>query len=59
MASEAKLVGAPPLPAIDAERARRKPVNRAATGESGTGFAELAPGQVFGGTIRFKVSSLR
>ncbi len=34
-------------------------VNRAAAGESGTGFAELAPGQVFGGTIRFKVSSLR
>jgi multiple sugar transport system permease protein len=31
MASEAKLVGAPPLPAIDAERARRKPANRAAT----------------------------
>ena len=31
MASEAKLVGAPPLPAIDVERARRKPANRAAT----------------------------
>ena len=31
MASEAKLVGAPPIPAIDVERARRKPANRAAT----------------------------
>ena len=31
MASEAKLVGAPPLPAIDVERVRRKPANRAAT----------------------------
>ena len=31
MAGEAKLVGAPPIPAIDIERARRKPANRAAT----------------------------
>lgn len=31
MAREAKLVGAPPLPAIDIERAHRKPPNRAAT----------------------------
>jgi multiple sugar transport system permease protein len=30
MAAETKLVGAPPLPALDAERARRKPANRAA-----------------------------
>ena len=34
MASEAKLVGAPPLPAIDVERVRRKPANRAATVKS-------------------------
>src|SRR6188508_3467690 len=31
MAREAKLVGAPPMPAIDIERAHRKPANRAAT----------------------------
>ena len=31
MAGEAKLVGAPPLPAIDTERVQRRPVNRAAT----------------------------
>ena len=31
MAREAKLVGAPPIPAIDIERAHRKPANRAAT----------------------------
>src|ERR687898_2624218 len=31
MAREAKLVGAPPIPAIDIERASRKPANRAAT----------------------------
>ena len=31
MAREAKLVGAPPIPAIDIERARPKPANRAAT----------------------------
>src|SRR3990170_2627746 len=31
MASETKLVGAPPLPALDAERATRRPRNRAAS----------------------------
>jgi len=31
MATETEVVGAPPLPAIDAERTWRKPVNRAAT----------------------------
>ncbi|EWY40170.1 hypothetical protein N825_36185 [Skermanella stibiiresistens SB22] len=32
-------------------------VNRVATGETGTGFAELAPGETFGGSISFTVEA--
>jgi aldose 1-epimerase len=32
-------------------------VNRAATGEAGTGFVELAPGRSFGGSITFTVAT--